>query len=73
MSTSLGFTGLCFMAKNDHDIDSGSDSDTSEVPPTLDELSSELDHLRDVLLMQDDKLHSAIHESRELKYKLESA
>ncbi|GJN25601.1 hypothetical protein PR202_gb13448 [Eleusine coracana subsp. coracana] len=67
------FTGLCFMAKNDHDTDSGSDSDTSEVPPTLDELSSELDHLHDVLLMQDDKLCSAVHESRELKSKLESA
>ncbi|GJM95959.1 hypothetical protein PR202_ga12755 [Eleusine coracana subsp. coracana] len=67
------FTGLCFMAKNDHDTDSGSDSNTSEVPPTLDELSSELDHLRDVLLMQDDKLHRAVHESRELKSKLESA
>ncbi|GJM84700.1 hypothetical protein PR202_ga00393 [Eleusine coracana subsp. coracana] len=48
------FTGLCFMAKNDHDTDSSSDSDTSEVPPTLDELSSELDYLRDVLLMQDE-------------------
>ncbi|GJN23996.1 hypothetical protein PR202_gb11700 [Eleusine coracana subsp. coracana] len=56
------FTGLCFMAKNDHDTDSGSDSDTSEVPPTLDELSSELDHLGDVLLMQDDKLCSAVRE-----------
>ncbi|GJN24312.1 hypothetical protein PR202_gb12048 [Eleusine coracana subsp. coracana] len=67
------FTGLCFMAKNDHDTDSESDSDTSEVPPTLDELSSELDHLRDVLLMQDDKLHSAVRESIELKSKLESA
>ncbi|GJN13656.1 hypothetical protein PR202_gb00386 [Eleusine coracana subsp. coracana] len=67
------FTGLCFMAKNDHDTNSGSDSDTSEVPPTLDELSSELDHLRDVLLLQDDKLRSAVRESRELKSKLESA
>ncbi|GJN27975.1 hypothetical protein PR202_gb16047 [Eleusine coracana subsp. coracana] len=54
------FTGLCFMSKNDHDTDSGSDSDTSEVPPTLDDLSSGLDHLRDVLLLQDDKLRSAV-------------
>ncbi|GJN39982.1 hypothetical protein PR202_gb29139 [Eleusine coracana subsp. coracana] len=61
------------MVKNDHDTDSRSDSDTSEVPPTLDELSFELDHLRDVLLLQDDKLCSAVHESRELKSKLESA
>ncbi|GJM87857.1 hypothetical protein PR202_ga03853 [Eleusine coracana subsp. coracana] len=67
------FTGLCFMAKNDHDTDSGSDSDTSEVPPTLDELSSELDHLRDVLLMQDDRLRSAVRENREFKSKWESA
>ncbi|GJN34818.1 hypothetical protein PR202_gb23516 [Eleusine coracana subsp. coracana] len=66
------FTGLCFMTKNDHDTDSGSDSNTSEVPPTLDELSSELDHLRNVLLMQNDKLRSAVHEGRELKSKLES-
>ncbi|GJN40156.1 hypothetical protein PR202_gb29334 [Eleusine coracana subsp. coracana] len=67
------FTGLCFMAKNDHDTDSGSDSNTREVPPTLDELSSKLDHLRDILLLQDDKLRSAVRESRELKSKLESA
>ncbi|GJN20409.1 hypothetical protein PR202_gb07784 [Eleusine coracana subsp. coracana] len=67
------FTGLCFMTKNDHDTDSGSDSDTSEVPPTIDEFSSELDYLRDVLLLQDDKFRSAIDERRELKSKLESA
>ncbi|GJN07541.1 hypothetical protein PR202_ga25381 [Eleusine coracana subsp. coracana] len=66
------FTGLCFMAKNDHDTDSGFDYDTSEVPPTLDEISSELDYVCDVLLMQDNKLHNAIPESREFKSKLES-
>lgn len=61
------------MAKNDHDTDSGFDSDIIEVPLTLDELSSELDHLCDGLFMQDDKLLSVVHESRDLKSKLESA
>ncbi|GJM99464.1 hypothetical protein PR202_ga16562 [Eleusine coracana subsp. coracana] len=72
VKTKDDFTRLCYLTKNDHDMDSGSNSDTSEVPPTVDELSSKLDHLRDIFLMHDDKLRSAVCESRKLKSKLES-
>lgn len=56
------------MAKIDYD----SNSDTSEVLLTLDELSLDHDQLRGVVLMLDNKLHATIRDSRELKSKLES-
>lgn len=66
------FTGLCFMA-DDHNDDSDPELDPSEVLPSYDQLSIQVDTLNDALVSQDRLLKKAVRELKDLRPKYESA
>lgn len=66
------FIGLCFMA-DDHNDDSDPKLDPSEVLPSYDQLSIQVDTLNDALVSQDRLLKKAVRELKDLRPKYESA